>query len=151
MPAFSLAVMIGLVAVMGTVGGAATRYERYGPAGQRGPAGALAVISLSLAVTIALTAFGVATLQTDGVAWRLLGAACAGGIFGGMVAARGVDHYLVLASRRQALAALAQDARSGMRAIQELLAPLPWQSVADALAGARIDVSKPERLEPARR
>lgn len=136
MPAGSLALLICLVAVLGTLGGAATRYERYGPARQRGPAGALAVISLSLAVTVALTAFGVATMQADGVAWRLLGVACAGGVFGGLVAARGVDHYLVVRSRRQALAALAEDARSAVRLVQQVLAVIPWRTIAEATSGA---------------
>ncbi len=137
MGAWSLTVLILLVAVMGTVGGAATRYERYGPERHRGPSGALAVISLSLAVSVALTAFSVATVQTDGVAWRLLGVACAGGVFGGLVAARGVDHFLVLRSQRQALAAVAEDARSILRRLRESLGRLPWRQITDAMSGVR--------------
>lgn len=149
MSLWSLVPLICLITVMGTVGGAATRYERYGPRHHRGPAGALAVVSLSLAATVALTVFGVATVQTDGLVWRLLGVACAGGVFGGLVAARGVDHYLVLRSRQSALAALVEDARRTGRAFQEFLAPVPWQSVADAMAGARTDAAQSDRREPA--
>lgn len=143
MSGWDLAFLICLVAVTGTVGGAATRYERHGPARHQGPAGALAVVSLILAVTVALTVFGVATVQTDGVAWRLLGVACAGGVFGGLVAARGVDHYVVLRSRRQALAALAEDARSALRRLEparrraaDVLRRVPWRSIAEATAVA---------------
>lgn len=139
MPMWNLLLLIVVVAVMGTVGGAATRYERYGPADQRGPAGALAVVSLILAVTVALTVFGIATVQTEGVAWRLLGLACAGGIFGGLVAARGVDHFLVLRSHRQALAALVEDARRGGRSVAGLTRFVPWQALADACSGSRTD------------
>lgn len=137
MSPWALTLMISLVAMCGTIGGAATRYERYGPTDQRGPAGALAVISLTLAVTVALTAFGVATVQTDGLAWRLLGVACAGGIFGGLVAARGVDHYLIVHSRQRALAALVEDGRSVARRLGGLLAMLPWRRIADATSGTR--------------
>ncbi len=137
MSVWGLTVLICLVAVTGTVGGAATRYERYGPSHQRGPAGALAVVCLTLAVTVALTVFGVATVQTDGVAWRLLGLACAGGIFGGLVAARGVDHFLVLHSPRLALAALVGDARSILGRLRELLGRLPWRQIANATSGVR--------------
>ncbi|MBA2552421.1 MAG: hypothetical protein H0V10_01730 [Geodermatophilaceae bacterium] len=137
MSVWGLTMMICLVAVTGTVGGAATRYERYGPTHQRGPAGALAVICLTLAVTVALTVFGVATVQTDGIAWRLLGVACAGGVFGGLVAARGVDHFLVLRSQRQALAAVAEDARSILRRLRESLGRLPWRQITDAMSGVR--------------
>lgn len=136
MSAWSLTLLIVLVAIAGTAGGASTRYERYGPVNHRGPAGALAVVSLSLAVTVALTVFGIATVQTDGVAWRLLGVACAGGVFGGLVAARGVDHYLVLRSHRQALAALAQDARSALRRAQEICRQVPWRQLAAETSGA---------------
>ncbi len=136
MGAWSLTVLILLVAVMGTVGGAATRYERYGPERHRGPSGALAVISLSLAVSVALTAFSVATVQTDGVVWRLLGVACAGGVFGGLVAARGVDHFLVLHSSRRALSALGEDTRAAVARAQQLLGQIPWRQLADATSGA---------------
>ncbi len=135
MSGWTLALLICLVVVLGTLGGAATRYERYGPARQRGPAGALAVISLTLAVTIAVVAFGVATLQTDGLAWRLLGLACAAGVFGGLVAARGVDHYLVLRSPRGAVRAVGADGRSMGRSMGAVLAMVPWAPVAAALSG----------------
>lgn len=142
MTVWALTLFICLVAVAGTVGGAATRYERHGPPQQRGPAGALAVISLTLALTVALTVFVVATVQTDGVAWRLLGVACAGGLFGGLVAARGVDHYLILHSCAGAMSALLDDAVRGARTVQEVLRPLPWQSIADALSGIRKEAER---------
>ncbi|MGI8531772.1 MAG: hypothetical protein ACR2KN_02095 [Geodermatophilaceae bacterium] len=135
MSAWSLAVMIMLVAAMGTVGGGATRYERHGPAQQRGPAGAIAVISLTLAVVVALTTFAVATLQADGLAWRLVGVSAAAGLFGGLVAARGVDHYLVLRSSRHAVHAVAGDFRTGGRIVSVLLRRVPWHSVAAAVGG----------------
>lgn len=130
-----VAVLIVSVAAAGTAGGAATRYERYGPARHRGPAGAAAIVSLSLAVALALTVFGVVTLQADGAAWRLLGGACAGGLFGGLVAARGVDHYLVLHSGRAALTAVGADLRAVARGTAALLSRVPWQPVADAVSG----------------
>lgn len=132
---WTLALLIVLVAVLGILGGAATRYERYGPSHQRGPAGALAVVSLTLAVTVALVTFAVAAVQADGMAWRLLGVACAAGVFGGLVAARGVDHYLVLHSIRGTLTALRADVRragDGVRAVARLL---PWGPVAAAVSG----------------
>lgn len=135
MSVWTLALLIAAVAVLGVLGGAATRYERYGPAHQRGPAGALAVVSLTLAMTVALVAFAVATLQADGLAWRLLGVACAAGVFGGLVAARGVDHYLVLRSTRGALHALRGDARRGGDGLRTLAGLVPWAPVAAALSG----------------
>ncbi len=142
MSGWNLALLICLVALTGTVGGGATRYERYGPVRQRGPAGALAVVSLTLAVTVALTAFAVATIQTDGIAWRLVGLACAGGVFGGLVAARGVDHYLVLRSRRQALTAVVEDAQSALRRSRELARQVPWRQVAAAMSGVLADARR---------
>lgn len=132
---WTLALLIAAVAVLGVLGGAATRYERYGPAHQRGPAGALAVASLTLAVPVALVAFAVATVQGDGLAWRLLGVACAAGVFGGLVAARGVDHYLVLHSRRGALHALRGDVRRAGGGVRAVAALVPWAPVAAALSG----------------
>lgn len=135
MSVWVLVMLIGLVAVLGVLGGAATRYERYGPPQQRGPAGALAVASLTLAVPVALIAFALATVRGDGLAWRLLGVACAAGVFGGLVAARGVDHYLVLGSTRGALAAVGGDARRLGRGVRTLVGRVPWGRVATALSG----------------
>ncbi|CAN5728682.1 hypothetical protein BH18ACT7_BH18ACT7_06060 [soil metagenome] len=135
MSVWTLALLIAAVAVFGVLGGAATRYERYGPEHQRGPAGALAVVSLTFAITVALVTFAVATLQAEGLAWRLLGVACAAGVFGGLVAARGVDHYLVLRSTRGAVRALRGDVRRGGHGVRAVAALVPWAPVAAALSG----------------
>lgn len=135
MSIWTLASLIAAVAVLGVLGGAATRYERYGPARHRGPAGAAAVISLFLAMTVALVAFAVATLQGDGTAWRLLGAACALGVLGGLVAARGVDHYLVLNSVGAAGRAVGTDVQRAGLSVRRLLALLPWDRLTSALSG----------------
>lgn len=135
MSAWTLTMLIVLVALAGTVGGAATRYERHGPARHRGPAGFVAVISLTLGGTVALVTVAVALLQTDGLAWRLLGLACVGGLLGGLVAARGVDHYVVLRSVPMAVRAVGNDGRRGRRGVTSTLGRAPWRRVAAALSG----------------
>lgn len=135
MSAWTLTLLIVLVALAGTVGGAATRYERHGPARHRGPAGFLAVISLTLGGTVALVTVGVAVLQTDGLAWRLLGLACVGGLLGGLIAARGVDHYVLLRSVPAAVRAVGDDGRRGGRGIASTLGRAPWHGVAAAVSG----------------
>lgn len=128
MPGLTFGVLLCLVVVAGTAGGAATRYERHGPQARRGPAGALAIISLTVAVAVALILFGVALLEISLSALQALGLASAFGVFGALVAARYVDHALALGSWRTAVGALARD--------------VPWRRIGTALSGAAGDARK---------
>ena len=145
MSAWTLTLLIVLVALAGTVGGAATRYERHGPSRHRGPAGFVAVISLTLGGTVAMVTVGVALLQTDGLAWRLLGLACVGGLLGGLIAARGVDHYVVLRSVSAAARAVRDDGRRGRRGVTSTLGRAPWHRVAAAVSGQASPLSHRDR------
>lgn len=128
MPAVTVGVLLCLVVAAGTVGGGATRYERHGPPAHRGPASALAIVCLTLAVFMALILFGAALLQFSGTAWRLLGVACAGGGFGALAAARYVDHVLAGGSWRRAVGALLRD--------------VPWRRIAAAVSGVVSDARR---------